>query len=498
MNRSRRFLIVLWAMLASLPATAAEPGFDRTAWQADYAYLKQTLQRNYANLAWMGSPQGGVDLPALDRQTQRALAGAENDAQAERAIRDFVAGFHDGHFSFLTPLQTGVAAAEPAEVDLASADAASGCAALGADVDGRMGFSLPFESLPGFKLLSDGLDQPLRTGLFTTAQGRRVGLLRLVKFRATAYPGLCHSAWQKLRSEDSADDMQVGLMDALVDAIANTLRGFAAAKVDLVLVDVGNNSGGNDSGDVLTRLFTDRPIHSAALLVSQSKDGQSYLDEQLQRLTDALQHHAPNPASYRLLQQSIAVFEHSRRTIAEDKCDLSWTWSEQRDWRTMPCRRLVAAGSSGGPLDYLPANAIADMTIAHRLNWAQDVRDDWGAWSGPVYVLIDGKTYSSAEMFAARMRDNGVARTVGVRTGGDGCGFMDDPEPTVLPHSKLRLRMPNCVRLRADGSDEVAGIVPDLPVAPRADESARARAQRLLETVMEDESSYQGNQGKKD
>jgi hypothetical protein len=48
------------------------------------------------------------------------------------------------------------------------------------------------------------------------------------------------------------------------------------------------------------------------------------------------------------------------------------------------------------------------------------------------------------------------------------------------------MRIPDCVRLRADGTDEVAGITPDLPLTPRAGEGTRARAQRLMETVAED------------
>jgi hypothetical protein len=40
----------------------------------------------------------------------------------------------------------------------------------------------------------------------------------------------------------------------------------------------------------------------------------------------------------------------------------------------------------------------------------------------------------------------------------------------------MAFRMPNCVRLRADGSDEVAGVPPDLPVLPLEDKSPRARA----------------------
>jgi hypothetical protein len=79
-------------------------------------------------------------------------------------------------------------------------------------------------------------------------------------------------------------------------------------------------------------------------------------------------------------------------------------------------------------------------------------------------------------MFAARMHDSGIAKTVGARTLGLGCGSMLETKPLTLPHSQLSIRIPNCVRLRADGTDEVAGIAPDFPVLPAANESPRARA----------------------
>jgi len=44
----------------------------------------------------------------------------------------------------------------------------------------------------------------------------------------------------------------------------------------------------------------------------------------------------------------------------------------------------------------------------------------------------------------------------------------------------------NCVRLRADGSNEVAGVKPDLQILPSEGENDRARAWRLLDAVAAD------------
>ncbi len=103
-----------------------------------------------------------------------------------------------------------------------------------------------------------------------------------------------------------------------------------------------------------------------------------------------------------------------------------------------------------------------------------------------------GKLYLSrmpsrrTEMFSAVMQDNRIAKLVGVRSGGDGCGFMVNAAPIILTHTRLRFRIPNCMRLRADGTNEEAGISPDLTVAPTEGETDRARAARVVATLAAD------------
>ena len=154
----------------------------------------------------------------------------------------------------------------------------------------------------------------------------------------------------------------------------------------------------------------------------------------------------------------------------------------------MGCSRPLDAGFASGAVDYLAPNTIADANAAAAVYWPSKVDAYRGAWTGPVYVLTDARSFSASEMVTAVMRDKGIARTVGVKTGGAGCGFMHDDPPVELPHSHshLRVRVPSCVRLRADGSDEVAGIKPDLEVSPREGEDDRTRAARTIAAVVDD------------
>ena len=98
----------------------------------------------------------------------------------------------------------------------------------------------------------------------------------------------------------------------------------------------------------------------------------------------------------------------------------------------------------------------------------------------PLYVLVDRENWSAAEYFAALLQDNHAASVVGELTGGAGCGYTDGGIPTKLKNSGAQLKMPDCVRFRADGSTEVNGITPDvlLPWAER--DSGFQRVKKLL------------------
>lgn len=165
---------------------------------------------------------------------------------------------------------------------------------------------------------------------------------------------------------------------------------------------------------------------------------------------------------------------------------MEWVWRDRHHWADEPCRRLVEAGTAGGPVAYLAPDAMPDIRVAEKLNWPSEVRPLWGTWAGPLYVLIDNRTYSAAELFASELQNNRAAKLIGDRTGGDGCGFVNDVEPIELPHSHLRFQMPNCVRIRADGTDEVGGVMPDIAVVAADGENSRKQAVRVLWALTSD------------
>ncbi|WP_448661536.1 S41 family peptidase [Sphingomonas sp. CJ20] len=473
-------------------ASAQEAGsqFRRGDWLEDFQQLKAGLERAYVNLAWMGSQQSGIDVPRLERRTQDALAQATTDSEAEKALLDFVAGFHDGHLSPLSRLAVpaGAPAPEPEDAALVRGDALTGCAALGYAATSPVAFSLPFESLPGFVMLGDGLSAPFRSGLVPGPDGRRIGIVRIQSFQSTAFPDLCTRAWSALEAADTPltpRAIEDEASDLWFAALAETLAKLRAQKAVAVLVDVGNNSGGDDSGDWMPRMFTGRTVASAPLWMVDAPVSASYFDEQIRSMNRGLAA-KPKADGARALEQARNFFESAKARIGTQRCELAWVWTEQRPWKLEGCNNLLAAGSAGGFLRSAPRSAYGDGKLASRLSWSVAIARHFGAWTGPAYVLADKRSFSAAEMFVATMKDNGIAKVLGARTGGDGCGFMADGDPLVLTHSHLRFRVPNCMRLRADGTNEVAGIAPDFPIVPMQGESARARAARALAVIAGD------------
>jgi hypothetical protein len=58
-------------------------------------------------------------------------------------------------------------------------------------------------------------------------------------------------------------------------------------------------------------------------------------------------------------------------------------------------------------------------------------------------------------------------------------------QPIVLSHSKAKLSMPNCARLRSDGSNEVGGIIPDVPTGVRWNDGPRIAGRITFERLPE-------------
>ena len=111
--------------------------------------------------------------------------------------------------------------------------------------------------------------------------------------------------------------------------------------------------------------------------------------------------------------------------------------------------------------------------------------DGTGLWTGDLVILADRGSGSATEDYIAWLLDNGIAKVAGERTNGAGCGYVNGGNPTYLKVAPLVVHMPNCARFRKDGTNEVEGIMPTIPIAlSQMDETGqKAALARLLESM---------------
>ena len=173
------------------------------------------------------------------------------------------------------------------------------------------------------------------------------------------------------------------------------------------------------------------------------------------------------------LRQAIAETEHT--------CLRESLWANQK-----PNCSLVASAPTLYPQSILPyavPNSLPDKPSGGYLFYPSRYSYHEGVFSGKLMILVDSRTGSSAEYFTAMLRDNQAATIIGEPTFGAGCGYNNRGIPTFLKNSGARVKIPDCIRLRADGSNELEGITLDVLIPWRANDTRFQRTNRVSDVL---------------
>ncbi|HEX6104841.1 MAG TPA: S41 family peptidase, partial [Gemmatimonadales bacterium] len=413
---------------------------------------------------------GVVDPVALHRRTDSLLRGAGSARSAARALREFAAAFHDGHFQVRRPPPALVRrlgdwwlgrGQEPPALEL---DAGGICSALGYERKEDDGLLLQLPQ--AHRLTEDGAPFPAAT--LPLADGRTAGVLRIASFSTHRYRGICESVWPRVRdSLPQAEACGEECEDAVWWAVSNELlaeerRALAAlerAGASLLVVDLTGNGGGTDWADPAARQLSPKPLRGQPSGFIRHRHYVPRLADAVRDLDSALALPEITDTQRTLLTGARARADSAHR-LALEPCDRTAIWTLGP--RAVSCRQLQAGLLHvTGWLDYLPRGEARGMPAGTAIFWPAEFDYVEGAWSGPVLLAVDERTASAAEQFVVLLRDNEAAVVVGSRTAGAGCGYTDGGLPVRLEHSGLEVRIPDCARYRRNGDNEVAGVVPD-------------------------------------
>jgi hypothetical protein len=464
--------------------TGSAPGFDPAPWLDDLDALTRAMSSHYANLDFQVHERR-LDLAKVKRRARDRIRAAASDDDARRALRRFLNAFGDGHLDIdWTPAS-------------ASADDAKRtgrlCARLGYEDHDRGG--IDFTLAGGFTPTVDDDARDVPGGVLHLAHGE-IGVARIDLFMETVHPALCEAARARLGLADDAacdekcaDGLQIAVGNLLTAALERRLASLARAGVDAIAIDLTGNGGGSDWVDAATRVVTPARLESRPAGVVRHEHWAKELGDRIHDLEADL-------ASNGDVEHGAiaAALVKMRAELAEVRtpCDQSGLWEEGGAKPT--CSQLVVIAPV---VAYAKPGALAGRANVDLLFGPARYDYHEGANRLPLVVLVDGGTASAAEHFAEMLQDHKAAVIVGAQTVGAGCGYTNGGIPETLPHSHARVKMPDCARLRADGSNAVAGVTPDvvLPLLDR--DSPYQRADKVVRGLSAEWGKIVGRGGKR-
>lgn len=462
-----RFSKVLLALGAVAALTGAAPAFDPKPWLEDLAQAKAALGEKYANLEW-AEFEREADLPRLFAEAQGQIETASSDAQARAAFDRIARRLGDGHVQFRWP--------EPAPK---SDGGASGdpCARLGYRADIR---ARPMaEDMPGYTALQTPQSDEFPAGM-VEAGGKRVGVLEIPLFTAQGWPELCRQALTALAvpldkpcDDDCSDQVELWAEQRMTRDLAAQLRALQAAGAQVLAVDITSNGGGSEWAEAAARMLTPIRLSSER---SGFVRGEHWVRKLTEREAELRKWAARATGGDRSLLLRLADAAAADHKTATTPCDSAPIWRGQHP----TCAWL---GEQHSKLSSADPDALRDKPWGSVVFDPIKYRFEEGVWRGPLVVVVDGRTGSASEEFASVLQDNRAALIMGSPTYGAGCGYTDGGTPTTLTHSGGVLMVPDCVRWRADGSNEVMGVQPDVLVGFGTHDGPHRMALRFAEKL---------------
>lgn len=474
-----RLVILLGILHLSASGVAYGQTVDANAWLEDFAQLKREMSAHYANLEWAVEHRG-LDLKQLSERAEARLRQARSNSEAQEAIETFLAAFGDGHLS----VQWGQNAGSSPPAGSRPNRQLPLCERLGYQGQG-VSPGLAFSRFKSFRELNTEDSKYFPAGVLRVRGGKNVGVIRIALFSEYMFPDLCEKATAELGltaespCEGECDDrVERKAANLLTAALARQVTTLKRSGIQALLVDITGNGGGTNWVEPAARTLTAKRLRSPRQAFIRHEHWTRQFGARLASIeADAQQASAPRRD---LLLRAAATLRMAIRET-QRPCSLAILWEN----RTPGCS-LVATAPPLYPQSVLPyarPGSLPDVPSSRYIFYPSRYAYREGVYAGRLLVLVDQGTGSSAEYFTAMLRDNGAAHIIGEPTAGAGCGYTNGGIPTVLKNSGARVKIPDCVRMRADGSNEVAGITPDILIPWRPNDSRYQRVKRLLDVL---------------
>jgi Peptidase family S41 len=464
-------LFILMSAIAP-PVLCDETRFDTTAWIEDLHQIRSAMTEKYANFEWAVFERD-IDLSGLFDKTEARLRSASSDQDAKAIIDRSLRAIGDGHLRVRWPTP---APAAPASTSAAQADV---CSNLGYDVIMRGQALGPY--IPGYRALADTVAPEFPAGLVNSG-ATTIGVIRIGLFSPQGYPELCASTRDRLAipshsqcDQHCVDGLESAEYAAMSRDLALRIKELERLGSTILLIDITGNGGGSEWAEAAARIVAPLKLRSERRYGVRGAHWADYWELLAQELRRAEQ---PGSAADTQQLQSWMQQVEEAKAAASTPCSSAAFWSGHHP----DCEWLAPAFYATGLL------AQANATVLHKKSWGSLVFSpaqydfEESVWRGPLLVLVDGGTGSAAGEFAAVLQDNKAAVIMGAPAE-SGCGHTNGGTPTTLTNSHGILEVPDCVRVRLDGSNEMRGIDPDILVGFNTTDGMRRKGLRVARAL---------------
>lgn len=484
-HRIRQLSIVLALGLAG-PAAAATLA-DQRAWVQDFDELLDEMAVGYANLEW-AAERYELDLQELADDTRRRLLLATSERRARREIAHFLEHFADPH---LVAEPVGITSpplgSTPRQLPHIDRYTESNVVLRLFGYEGRdPHWELDFHRMAGFRSLAG---DPFPTGIIPLEDGRRLGVLRIAFFGEDRYEEEAEIAWDAYRPQiegscevDCLLAFEADYRRHLIGVMAYRVEALVAEGIDALMIDVTGNGGGTEWSGQVAQAFASTPLTCLENGYVRNAHWTTQLQRRMGHIDQDLAREDLDPAVRELLVQGQSQLSEVIHETTRD-CDTAAIWRGEA-----PACPAVVRDAHVSCLD----PGAVDRDLLRELDSYSVLFSEYGyeretpIYAGPLFVAIDEGTASSAEFFASLMQSNAQATIVGATSYGAGCGYTGPGIASFLESLDLKVAMPDCVRFRGDGSNELAGIEPDLVVDWAYSDGDRRKAYALVDALSDE------------
>lgn len=478
--KKKRILAILFLFYFVVTPIFAQK--TNTIYLDDYEFIKKSMVEGYANLDWI-KKDNKIDIIALDDKIKRDLEKATTVSEAKNIFDNFLSIFKDGHLELLESNSSSIGIATKINF---KTDSKELCSFIGNENILTYKFSLPFDNIENFKIIS-AINDPFPIALFKLENGKQYGVLRIAVFSPDFYIRNCEESWQTYQKnfvgdcEDSClENFSVILANNLLEKLNQQLKVLQKYKIESLIIDIGNNGGGTNWTEAIARTIASKQLIASKFSLVKNPKSVEIFEADLKEIIRDLKRDDLNKTEIKYLTIAKKNLELLINQVKVN-CENSTFWTINEN--TKKCSTLSETPLfASGIFAYLNPKKIQNLNSKSILFSPSQYNYKESVLNNNLIVLIDENTASAAEYFAALLKDNKAAVILGSKTYGAGGGFVDGGVEYILPNTHFILKIPNCTRFRADGSNEVRGVEPDVIVWDKKD-NPKERLNKLLNVL---------------